>query len=1099
MRGLKVFLALIVALSAAAAPAQARKKNVQTQEEEELFESATKLFRAQRDKIAAITAFESFLRRYDSSPRAADAQFMIGEAYMNQALKILHKEAEEKKTNPTRLLSPKNAAAVSALKRARAAYESVIGNYRKTTTGLLASAQYRLGETAYNEKDWGAAIEEWRKVEEEHPKSYLVPESWMGIIFANLALEQFSQAEANLFLLGETYPHYLKVPEVLYVQGIVSLHKGDYANAERALKEVKTAEAQFYLGKTYLLSKRSYLAAAAFRQLVKQYPDSVLVEETEFFIGDSFFLAKDFNGAITNYKRFQAKYPDSMLRVSALFRIGSAYFQMKNYIEARAHFQAVIDRYPRDFFAPLAQYTIAESYLVEEQFREALFAYTKVITQYPETIKISPLAHYKLAWSQFNVGDYVQAAQTCRNFLSLYPTHSLAKNVYIVLANSLLRQKRYDQAVTSFQRIIDLAPTSDIAEQALFSILQTQHGLQNCTSVLTSYQFIFRHLPPSQSKWRPLSYIYAAECYLSLKRIDEARAIYQMVKKVYPNDVSAIYAQDGLAWTYSFEGDDDQALAERQELQKMIKVARSSFTFTGTNTIGIANSMYNQKQYEDAFHLYKQFFEGNPKDERAAKAMYNAGMSLYHQQYYTEAIDLWSRLATEHPDSEEATKSEYQIADTRYRAQEYERAIRAYNHIIKKYPQATQAPLAHLRVTLSHYNLKQDPEALNAALLLLKQFPESAEATDALDLMEAIYDRNPTANFKKSLDEVVASVAGSNTGGDAQFRIGRRYFEKGQFLEAAAAFQKFSVDYTGNKKLKKAQFLLGESYFNAGKHEDAVYAFGRFLENFPRNPDTALALFHLASAHYSQKNYEPAIKSYMQLLDEYPASEYGNAAQFNLALAFKATGKLDRSAQAYERYAIMAGPCEGTGKDALWELFAIQKDLHNFNGARETVERLENCQNAMPAEILEATYRKGELLVAMKQFDEAVAVWEGLLDMKPKNNPFRLQGLIKLGEMYEERKSYALAVEVYTDLGHNADAQVAPAARERAKGLQQMLKGGEGGKPRGRAPREEAPPQRKTQVMPSDQKSKDPKSQQKPKRRNKKTDTNKEINIPGMN
>ena len=1086
MRRIKLLFTLLVAVAVIAAPANARKKrNVQTQEEEELFESATTLYReTSRDRVAAITAFENFLRRFPESPRAADAQMMIGEAYLNQALKILRQEAEAKKTSPTRLLVPKNAAAVNALRRAREAYENVLNRYRKNDTGLLSSVQYRLGEVAYNEKDWGTAIEEWRKVEEDHPKSYLVPESWMGIIFANLALEQFSQAEANLFLLGETYPHYLRVPEVLYVQGIVGLHKGDYANAERALKEVRTAEAQFYLGKTYLLSKRPYLAAAAFERLVRQYSDSVLVEETEFFIGDSFFLAKDFKGAITKYKRFMDKYPDSMLRVSALFRIGSAYFQMKNYVEARAHFQSVIDRYPRDFFAPLAQYTIAESYLVEDQFREALFAYTKVITQYPETIKISPLAHYKLAWSQFNVGDYAQSAQTCRNFLSLYPTHSLAKNAYIILGNALLQQKRYDQAVTSFQRIIDLAPTSDVAEQALFSILQTQHKLKSFNSILTSYQFIFRHLPPSQSKWRPLSYIYAAEAYLELRRIDEARAIYQMVKKVYPNDVSAIYAQDGLAWTYTFDGNDDQALSERQELQKMIKLAQSSFTFTGANQLGIANSMYNQKQYEDAYHLYKQFFEQNPKSDRVCTAMYRAAMSLYHQQYYTEAIELWGRLGTDHADCPEATKGEYQIADTRYRAQEYERSIKAYNHIIKKYPDATQAPLAHLRVAMSHFNLKQDEEALNSALMLLKKFPDASEARDALDLMEAVYDRNPKSNFKMSLDQVVGSVGGSATGGDAQFRIGRRYFEQGDYASAAKAFQKFSVDYTGSKALKKAQFLLGESYFNGEKYEDAIYAFERFLENFPRNTDTALALFHLASAHYSLKQYEPAIKSYMRLLDEYPASEYGNAAQFNLALAFKAIGKLDRSAQAYERYAIMAGPCEEGGKAALWELFAIQKDLHNFNEALSTIDRLSACQNAKKTDMLEAVYRKGELYQAMKQIDGAVETWERLLDMEPKGNAFRLQGLIKLGEIYEEKKDYAMAVEVYTDLGRNAAAQVAGAAKERAEGLSQMIKGSKGRRPR-RSPAQDKTG--KTQVMPSDPGSDS-------ERGTKKTE---KINIPG--
>ena len=63
--------------------------------------------------------------------------------------------------------------------------------------GLRASAQYRLGEVAYNGGDWPKAIEQWKGVEHNFAKSYIMPEAWMGVVFANLALEQFGEAEAN--------------------------------------------------------------------------------------------------------------------------------------------------------------------------------------------------------------------------------------------------------------------------------------------------------------------------------------------------------------------------------------------------------------------------------------------------------------------------------------------------------------------------------------------------------------------------------------------------------------------------------------------------------------------------------------------------------------------------------------------------------------------------------------------------------------------------------------------------------------------------------------------------------------------------------------
>ncbi|MDE2292241.1 MAG: tetratricopeptide repeat protein, partial [Elusimicrobia bacterium] len=1064
----RLLLALLVALTALPASARSERPN---KDEDDAFNAASQLYGdSARDKTAAIQAYENFLQRFPDSPRAADAAFMAGEGNMAVALKILKNEAESRLNDASRLLAPKNQAAIQSLQGAADDFERVIDRYRKSDSGLRASAQYRLGEVAYDGKDWGKAIEQWRKVEKDFPKSYIVPESWMGIIFADLALEQFSQAEANLFLLGETYPHYLKVPEVLYVQGIISLHKGDYDNAEKSLQLVKTAEAQFYLGKTYLLSKRPFLAAAAFERLTRDYPSSPLVEETEFFIGDSFFLAQDFDGAITKYQRFLQKYPDSPLRVAALFRVGSSYFEKGDYVEARAHFQSVIDRYPRDFFAPLAQYFISESYLVAKQYRDALFAYTKVITDYPETIRISPLAHYKLAWTQYKVEDYAQAAQTCRNFLSLYPTNALAKNVYIIMGNSLLEMKRYDEAVTAFQRIIDLAPTSEVAEQALFSILKTQYELKRFNEILTSYQFIFRHLPPSQSHWRSLSYLYAAEAYLNMGRVDEAKAIYEMILKVYPHETASFYAQDGLAWCYQMQGDDQSALEMRRKLSDMLKVAQSSFSFSGANQLGIADSLYNQKSYEDAFQLYDKFVTNNPDAKQAPSALYKGAMCLYHMQYYTQAVDTWTKLRDKYPDAPDTVKAEYQIGDTLFRAQKYDEAQAQYRRILDKYKDSDRLPLAALRVAMSAFYAKDDAGALKAALAMITRFPNAPEATDALDLMESVYDRSPSVDFKASLRAVVDALPGTSIAGDAEFRIGSRLFEAKRYAEAAVEFQRFSVDFTGNPKLQKAQFLLAESYYKAQQPKDAIPAYQRYLANFPTSDDTAQALFNLASAQYALKDYEGASTDYQRLIDDYQNSPFSKTAQFNLALAYKAAGKLDRAEEAYRRYATQAAVGDQGARDALWELLSIQKERKDFTGAMQTIDRILGA-NPDPATQMEGLYRKGEVYVLMDQKDDAVKTWEALIPMSPKSDPYRLQGLIQLGTEYENRKDAADAVAVYEDLARNAtQKEVAGAARERAKALKATLPKGAVRKAEKKEASDAAPvDEGGTQVEPSDE------------------------------
>ncbi len=1060
-------IAFAVAALAFAAPAGAfwgsSGPGFDAHAEDAAFSAASQQFQqGGRDRLAVIQAFENFVAEFPRSPRRADAQFLIGEAQMQRAQAILKAEASRRKKSPLeRGSSAANPMAAKALDDARRAFEAALGDKK---SALGASAVYRMGELSYDARDWDKAIAAFKSIDVDYPKSYINPEALMGIIYADLALEQFTQAESNLFLLGETYPTFLHESSVLYAQGIVDLHKGDYANAERALKDVHTAEAQFYLGKTYLLSRRAYLAAAAFENMNRDYPESDLREEAQFYIGDSFFLAEDYNGAIAKYRKFVGLYPSSPLHPAALFRIGSSYFQKKDYVQARAGFQSVIDRFPKDFFAPLAQDFIAESLLTAGQTREALFAFTKVLTQYPDAVRIAPLAGFKLAWCQYQVGDYAQAAQTGSNFLAQFPNHPLAKDVYMIMANAQLALGRYADATAAFQRVIDIAPASEEAEQALFSILKSQYDQKAYNSILTSYQFIFRHLPPSRSKWRSMSYLYAAEAYLDLNQVDEAKVIYEMILKVYPDDPAAVYAQDGLAWCHSYKGEDADALAARQKLKEMLSVEASTETFSGLNELGIADSMFNQKNYEDAFALYSKFLADNPTSPDAPSALYRAAMCSYHQRFYSQAIDLWRRLIAQYPNAKEAPQARAQSADTLYRAQKFHEASEAYRALLQADPKGPAAPLARLRLAQSAFSLKDDAAAISDVVTLIAEFPNAPEANEGLDVLESVFDRSGAQDYKTVLRGISASAPGTVIGGEAQFRLARRAFETKDYATAAAEFQKFSVDFTNHPELPKAQFLLAESDLRLKHYAEAVPAYERLLGNYDKNDDFPLAVFHLAGAYFALDKFEDAVRVYTRLLEEYPNSEYSAPALYNQALCYQKLGKLDLAQYAFQKYAADAKPGDAQGQDALWATYQMQKDRKDYDAAVATLAQL----RARPkADVQETYYRESELRVAQGRPDAALAVWEKMRALKPVGSRYRLQALIELGKAYEKMNDNATAADVYAELAKIAPKDTAKAAAARAAALRKLAGNA---KPKPRPTPSDAPPpdDNGTMVMPKD-------------------------------
>ncbi len=1029
----KLLVMLGVMLMAGRAGAQLQIS--QLSEDEAAFRSLAGLYEGSTDRAAVVDAFQKFIKQYPKSQRAPDARFMQGEAHMAKGLELMRQEKVSRMASEDRLLSGANPAVIDELNAAAAAYAEAM-DYSKS--GLEASAQHRIGEAYYNMGNWERALKEFLKTEDKFPKSYIVPESLLGAVYANIAVGRYQQAQSTLFRLEETYLSYAREPAVVFAKAVIELNRKNYPAAQKLFLQLNTPEARFFLGKAYLYEGKNYVAASTFEKLVKDFPGADFREEAEFLAADSFFHAGDFDGAIVKYQNFLKKYPDSKLKSAAVFRIGASQFNKKDYPSARSNFQSIIDKNPRDFFAALSQYFIAESFLENKQTRDAMFSYTKVTTAYP-TSSVAPSSYYKQAWCQYLLGDYLQAVHALDSFLTLYPSHALAKNAYYLKGTAQLELKKTDDALRSFQNAVDLAPSSEVAEQALFMILRAEYERGNYNNILTSYQFIFKHLPPAGSKWRALSLLYVAEAYMAMNLVDDARNIYTTIARIYPNDVSAMYAQDGLVWCLAIAGDTDGAARAREKLKLLKANFPDAVQPTGADAMALADGNFNRKEFEKAYQMYEAFASEQPRDNYAPAALYRAGLALYRLRYYSQAVETWSRLSKGYPQAPETELADFQIADTWFRAQKYAESVGAYEGIINRYPKSDKLPLAWLRLAQVRYNLKQDAQSLEQARTAVASYPDAPEAADAFDLAEAVFDRNAGMDYKAWFGALAARQPADKTSGEAVFRLGRRLFEKKDYPGAIEQLKKFSVEYIDHPAIKDAQFYLGEAYFQTGDMENAASVFARFAANYQDAKEHPVALFRLGNAYYNQKKHEEAARAYARLAELYPNSEYIKPALFNLALCYKNTGDTDKAEESYRRYFELTGK----GDDAigaLWEIFNIQKTRGDLSGALKTLTQIYG-ESEGREDGLEAMYYMGEMNYDNRQPDEARDYWERLAQQKPASSAWRLQGLVKLGEIYEGEKNYQEAARVYADIAKNSTKpDVARAAAERARSLAAMAR-----------------------------------------------------------
>ncbi|OGS11900.1 MAG: hypothetical protein A2234_09170 [Elusimicrobia bacterium RIFOXYA2_FULL_58_8] len=1066
-------LALLLLL-AFSPPVRAQVMASQLSEDEAAFQNIAALYETATDRSAVVESFRKFLKQYPKSRRAPDAVFMQGSAHMAKGVEILRQEKNSKLVSEARALVGANAAALAELKAAVEEFSSVEKDGNKS--GLEASAQYRMGEAYYNSGNWDRALKEFLKVEDKYPKSYIVPESLLGAVYANIALGRYPAAQATLFRLEETWLPYAREPAMVFAKAVIELNRKNYPAAQKLFAQLSTPEARFFLGKAYLYEGRTYVAASTFQKLIADFPEADFREEAEFLAADSFFHARDFDGAISKYQDFIKKYPHSKLYSAAVFRIGASQFNKNDYPSSRSNFQAVIDRDPRDFFAPLAQFFIAESYLENKQTRDALFAYTKVTTAYGGS-SVAPASHYKMAWCQYLLGDNLQAVSALDSFLMLYPSDSLAKNAHYLKGIALLDLKKTSEALRAFQNAVDLSPSSEVAEQALFMILRAEYTRGNFNSILTSYQFIFKHLPPAGSKWRALSLLYVAEAYMAINLVEDARNIYNTIARIYPNDVSTLYAQEGLVWCHSLAGDTEAAARAREKLKTLKAAFPDAEQPGGEDALALADSHFNRKDYEKSFQLYEAFASEQPASPYAAAALYRAGLSLYRLRYYSQAVDTWSRIFPKYPAAPETEPADFQIADILFRAQKYTEAAAAYERILARYPKSQQLPLAWLRMAQVRYSLNQDAQALDQARLAVSNFPKAPEAMDAFDLAEAVFDRSPGLDFTAWLGGLAAITPPDRTSGEALFRLGRRLFEKKDYAGAVDNLKKFSLNYIDHPAIKDAQFYLGEAYFQSGDMDNAAGVFDRFTRNYRDAKEHPVGLFRLGNAYYNQKKHEEAAEAYAKLVALYPESEYIKPALFNLALCYKTIGAVDKAEAAYRKYYNLTGKTDDS-LGALWEIFNIQKTRGDLSGALKSLTQIYGEAEGKE-DGLEAMYYMGEISYDNRQLEEARDYWERLGKQEPLHSAWRLQGLVKLAEIYEAEKNYAEAARVYEDISRNSrKPEFAAAAAERAKSLHSMSRAAApGAKPAGQAvpaglpgmspePEQEPEPAQDTQAEP---------------------------------
>jgi len=671
-----------------------------------------------------------------------------------------------------------------------------------------------------------------------------------------------------------------------------------------------------------------------------------------------------------------------------LFELSSKLFtEEKDKAEAINSFNIFLERFSNSKRADRAQFMIGE----------CLFENNKKVLMFQGLKKnmFSPA-----------IGAY-------QKLIDKYPKHPLLPTANLFLGNCFYYQKNYDQAVACYQEILNQSYQKDLHEMALYLINRAYYEQGNYAQIITGYHYVLNNFPPNVSKWRALAYLYIGEAYYQHRFYSEAKPIYELIIKNYPLTRAAYYAKDGLVWYHLQKGEYDAANKLLQQIasleptkpkgekgEKTEKTENTELSISRQYEIG--NGLFNQQKYEQALEIYKNLIKTYPQHKLMPDALYQSGLCYYRLEYYSQAIDAWKKLIEIYPTHSMAVEAIYKIADTYFRSQDYEKSIINYQRIIDEYPQSPGIKEAYLRIGQCYYNQENDDKAIECFQNIINKYPDDPKSSDALEAIETVLYRKEKNLLNKQ-----------GTGQDAEKKINQIIIEM---------LKGFLLKYPQSKLAPEIQFHLAKKYYAIESYQMALVELQKMSTLYADSKFVAEAQYYIGETYYEMENYEEAITNYQRLCSDFPDTEFVAPALFNAGLCYKKTSKLSEAAAVYAKF-IEQYPKDKMVNDALLELVAIYKDQFRYNLAIPAINNLLTRLDPSDESRLEIIYSLSECYTEMDDEKSAIDQYLKLRDMTPANNIYRLRALAKLGEMYENKKDWAKAIDIYKDIAQNTDRE----------------------------------------------------------------------------
>jgi TolA-binding protein len=644
----------------------------------------------------------------------------------------------------------------------------------------------------------------------------------------------------------------------------------------------------------------------------------------------------DYRGAIAAYRDLLKAYPNYPGNDRVLYQLARAYEQGGDLENALTTLNRLVHEYPATPYHDEAQFRRGELMFTTRDYRGAEQAYGSIIHSKTHTPYFER-ALYMHGWSLFKQGRLEDALQSFFSVLDL----------------KMIGRKSVGS--------LDAVPGLSRADREL--VEDTFRVTSLCLENLRGAESIPEYMDSDMRRdYEFRVYEQLGELYIKQERTKDAADTFGAFARRYPMHAQAPLLQARVIDIYQQAGFDTLALQAKKDYvtrygthsdfrranpaawERAQPLVKTHLAELARRYHAAAQKSRKTEDYQEAVHWYRDYLDSYPTDPQAAQMNFLLAELLFEDKHYAEAAIEYEMAAYHYPPHAKSADAGY-AALLAYAEQEK----RATPSDLKAVQLAGVDSALRFARAYPH-DRRAGPVLANAADKLYALHDPDRAAAIAHEVLTL--DPPAGADQRRVAWTVIAHTAFERGAFD------RAEHAYGEVLALTPATDPKRGALT--ERLAASVYKQGEQARAAGNLREAVAHFGRVATVAPRSAVCATAQFDAAAVMIALKDWDGAARTLEDFRRRYPKHPLQADVGSKLAVAYMEQGKWALAAPEFERLAASHKEPQ-LSREALWQAAGLYEKAGRRAPAARAYERYvrENPLPLEPAE--EARYRLADM------------------------------------------------------------------------------------------------------------------------------------------